>query len=494
MPDSMIAGPTSAPTESPADTAWTWIPAPDSSPAGAAMAVAPDRPARGTPLPAPRALQAKPWFPRLPDVRIPLLGGGEWPTEGARGRATLLDFWASWCAPCREELPALQAVADRLGPRGLDALAVNVGEGAEVSRRMSSALALRLPIGIATGEIDRAFSISKLPTSILADREGRVRARWDGYVPGLDREIERRALDLLGADPEGAARTIAWQHEGPETFRADWVTVLPSPATAMAWLSTPEGPRLAVVAGSETLMIDPAGAVALRGPSPLSSGDLRVADADGDGFGEMIAFRRGGRKVVVVDRALRSVASWESPAAILDLAALRSENPAARPSVALATVDGLVIADLKSGVETRRGVAGEIVSVVAIGTGAALIRARGDALFLGADGAPRSGGQAPSGARRLVAVPDAPAGAGAVPFGRPVAAGRFAAGGAVAVARVGPPGLSIIEPLQGSTVWRADWSGPIAALAAGDVDGDRDDDLAVAWERSLALLRADAGH
>ena len=153
-------------------------------------------------------LLASPWFPPIPDVRVPLLDGGDFSVASARGSVVLIDFWASWCTPCLAELPQLQTLYDAERDRGLVAIAINSQESDTTIRATVEAIGLKLPIGKYDSAVGQAFRVRSLPTVILVDRQGRMRARWDGYVPGLEQNIARQTRDLLGDDPAGAKRSI----------------------------------------------------------------------------------------------------------------------------------------------------------------------------------------------------------------------------------------------------------------------------------------------
>ncbi len=110
-----------------------------------------------------------------------------------RGQVVMLDFWASWCPPCRESLPIVSAVATR--HPGLVTYAVNVEADQPVSRVVAAHRALHIGVPTlldADYSAQSAFSVEALPTLVLIDREGNVRHYSTG-VPDereLDAEIE----------------------------------------------------------------------------------------------------------------------------------------------------------------------------------------------------------------------------------------------------------------------------------------------------------------
>lgn len=113
-----------------------------------------------------------------------------------RGKVVLINVWATWCDPCREELPDLQALHARLSPRGLVVLGVSVDAAREATtvRNMVSGLGLTYPvIHDAANRIGAPYKIVGYPASFVVDREGVVRWRRDGLIPPDDPEL----MDVL---------------------------------------------------------------------------------------------------------------------------------------------------------------------------------------------------------------------------------------------------------------------------------------------------------
>ena len=91
------------------------------------------------------------------------------------GKAVILDFWASWCGPCREQGPIVDRVAQSLAGRGLVAVGIVTGDDPEAARRFLAEHPLRYPSVIdEQREASRAFSVQGLPTIVALDRSGRV--------------------------------------------------------------------------------------------------------------------------------------------------------------------------------------------------------------------------------------------------------------------------------------------------------------------------------
>jgi thiol-disulfide isomerase/thioredoxin len=120
------------------------------------------------------------------------------PLSSLRGKVVLLDVWASWCVPCKAELPALDEMAPRLRAKGIEIVAVSVDEvraDAETFLRTRKNWALTLAHD-PSGQVPERMKVEKMPTSYIIDARGVVRHVNAGYEPGDVEKIERRLLEL----------------------------------------------------------------------------------------------------------------------------------------------------------------------------------------------------------------------------------------------------------------------------------------------------------
>lgn len=123
-----------------------------------------------SPDPLPAALKDVP----APDFSLPDPSGKPWTLAGLRGRPVLLNFWATWCPPCVEEMPSMEALANRLGDRAV-VLAISVDEDWDVVKKFfahGTTLSLLLDKEKA---VSKRYGSEKFPETFLIDRDGRVR-------------------------------------------------------------------------------------------------------------------------------------------------------------------------------------------------------------------------------------------------------------------------------------------------------------------------------
>lgn len=134
----------------------------------------------------------------LPALEGRDLAGRPWRLADLRGRAVLLNFWATWCAPCRNEMPTLQQLADLYGPSELAVVAMNFRESASTAQRFVKSTALTLPVVLdAAGANARALGVSVFPTTLLIGADGAPRQRVRGEMDWTGREAERLVSGLL---------------------------------------------------------------------------------------------------------------------------------------------------------------------------------------------------------------------------------------------------------------------------------------------------------
>ncbi|MCZ8253996.1 MAG: TlpA disulfide reductase family protein [Hylemonella sp.] len=134
--------------------------------------------------------------------------GQTWTLERLRGRAVVINFWATWCPPCRAEMPSLQQLAEIYGPEQLQVLAVNVGEGPRRIAQYLQSSGLELTVLLdPKSEAAKAWGATVLPTTLLIDTEGRPRQRVRGEVDWSGREAQALVEPLLRSQLKPGART-----------------------------------------------------------------------------------------------------------------------------------------------------------------------------------------------------------------------------------------------------------------------------------------------
>jgi thiol-disulfide isomerase/thioredoxin len=115
-----------------------------------------------------------------------------------RGKLVYLDFWASWCAPCRRSFPWMNAMQEKYGPRGLVVVGVNVDQRRPDAERFLAQVPAKFTIAYdPQGAVPKLYAITAMPSSVLIDQEGRVLSVHAGFRDEERDELERKIRAAL---------------------------------------------------------------------------------------------------------------------------------------------------------------------------------------------------------------------------------------------------------------------------------------------------------
>jgi thiol-disulfide isomerase/thioredoxin len=133
-----------------------------------------------------------------PPLSLPALDGSRHSLEEYWGRVVLLNFWATWCPPCREEMPSMQRLQQKLAGEPFVVVAVNVGEDDQTVRAFLEKVPVSFPVwldpdGITPGQ----WKVFAFPSSFLLDPQGRIRYTVYGGMDWQTPEVLRRIEELL---------------------------------------------------------------------------------------------------------------------------------------------------------------------------------------------------------------------------------------------------------------------------------------------------------
>jgi thiol-disulfide isomerase/thioredoxin len=148
----------------------------------------------------------KPTFTRAPDFNLRDGGGGLASLGGNRGNLTLLNFWATWCGPCREEMPSMEQLSRSFGSQGFTILAINQRESAaQVMRYMKThGLNFRAPLD-SDGRVAASYRVYGIPVTFLIDGNGQAIGMKSGSRDWAAREVVDVFRKLISDGGVGAA-------------------------------------------------------------------------------------------------------------------------------------------------------------------------------------------------------------------------------------------------------------------------------------------------
>lgn len=138
-----------------------------------------------------------------PDITLETLDGGQITLSELRGKVVLVNFWASWCPPCRAEMPAIESVYRAYKGLGLEVLAVNTTNQDDVAAAAAFVQELRLSFPIPldhTGAVSASYNLRGLPSSYFIDQQGVIRSVIVGG-PMSEALVQSRVEELLRENP-----------------------------------------------------------------------------------------------------------------------------------------------------------------------------------------------------------------------------------------------------------------------------------------------------
>lgn len=115
-----------------------------------------------------------------------------------KGKVVMVNFWATWCVPCRQEMPHLQALYERYNSLGFELLAVNVEDNPAGARKWLAETPVTFPVLFdAKNEVSKLYKVTAMPSTVLIGRDGNLRFIHHGYKPGYESEYQTQVRALL---------------------------------------------------------------------------------------------------------------------------------------------------------------------------------------------------------------------------------------------------------------------------------------------------------
>jgi len=115
-----------------------------------------------------------------------------------RGKVVMLNFWASWCGPCRQEMPLLDGLYKRYNPAGFEYLGINVEEDNTDALKLINDLGVSFPILFdPESKASELYRVDAMPTTVLIDKKGQIRYLNRGYKPGDEDKYRDEIRELI---------------------------------------------------------------------------------------------------------------------------------------------------------------------------------------------------------------------------------------------------------------------------------------------------------
>lgn len=133
-----------------------------------------------------------------PDFTLPTNSGENLRLAELRGNVVMLNFWASWCGPCRQEMPLLEAMSQRYSAAGFTLLGIDVEEDNTDALKIVKDLKISYPILFDTeNKVSKLYSVETMPTTVMVDKKGKIRYINHGYKPGDENKYRDQIRELI---------------------------------------------------------------------------------------------------------------------------------------------------------------------------------------------------------------------------------------------------------------------------------------------------------
>jgi peroxiredoxin len=133
-----------------------------------------------------------------PDFTLKSLDGKNLKLSEMAGNVVLINFWASWCGPCREEMPLLNALHNKYEPLGFTVLGVNVEEDVKGAKGFLKNFPVDFPVLLDnTNKVSKQFKVVAMPTTVVVDRDGNMRYLHQGYKSGDEAKYRQMVKTLV---------------------------------------------------------------------------------------------------------------------------------------------------------------------------------------------------------------------------------------------------------------------------------------------------------
>ncbi|MEM9058096.1 MAG: TlpA disulfide reductase family protein [Pseudomonadota bacterium] len=133
-----------------------------------------------------------------PDFTLKSRDGSNLRLSELRGQVVMINFWASWCGPCRQEMPLLDELYQQYEPLGFTLLGVNVEQDVADAERLLKDAPVSFPVLYdPDNAVTKAYDVVAMPSTILVDRDGNMRYVHHGYKPGYEDDYQTQIRELV---------------------------------------------------------------------------------------------------------------------------------------------------------------------------------------------------------------------------------------------------------------------------------------------------------
>src|SRR5579871_4151868 len=133
-----------------------------------------------------------------PAFTLTALAGGQETLSQFKGQVVLVNFWATWCGPCQQEMPLLDQMYKKYKPAGFTLIGINVDKEAPPVKELLARKPVSFPVLLdPANQVSKAYHVNEMPSTVIIDRKGQIRYVHRGYKPGDENEYQDRIRQLI---------------------------------------------------------------------------------------------------------------------------------------------------------------------------------------------------------------------------------------------------------------------------------------------------------
>jgi peroxiredoxin len=133
-----------------------------------------------------------------PAFTLTALSGGQAALSQYKGQVVMVNFWATWCGPCQQEMPLLDQMYKKYRPAGFTLIGVNVDKEAPAVKELLARKPVSFPVLLdPANQVSKAYHVDEMPSSVIIDRKGEIRYVHRGYKPGDENDYQDRIRQLI---------------------------------------------------------------------------------------------------------------------------------------------------------------------------------------------------------------------------------------------------------------------------------------------------------
>ena len=133
-----------------------------------------------------------------PSFTLAALTGQQAALSQYKGQVVMVNFWATWCGPCQQEMPLLDQMSKKYKPAGFTLIGVNVDKEAPPVKDLLARKPVSFPVLLdPANQVSKAYHVDEMPSTVIVDRKGQIRYIHRGYKPGDENEYQDRIRQLI---------------------------------------------------------------------------------------------------------------------------------------------------------------------------------------------------------------------------------------------------------------------------------------------------------